>query len=148
MWNMNVKSSILTVRLSAYFLPNLVIFIGAKAVMARPTPEMMAYGIAKASVINIALNLTAYFIETHESTRVISILPEVLDTPANRRNMKESSDFSSWTSLDFICNLIKSWLFEENEKKLTPNRLPASGTEFLIKTRLNQTTITTKPYNF
>lgn len=60
MWEMNVESSILAASLAAKYLKSggLCVFVGAKAVAVHPTPEMLAYAMAKTAVASLASNLS------------------------------------------------------------------------------------------
>ncbi len=61
----------------------MLIFVGAAAVFKEPQPEMIAYSLAKTGVHSLALNLSQSNV-LPEDTTVITILPETIDTPANR----------------------------------------------------------------
>lgn len=61
----------------------LLIFVGAASVFKEPQPEMIAYSLAKTAVHSLALNLSQSS-ALPDDTTVITILPEIIDTPANR----------------------------------------------------------------
>ena len=60
MWEMNVESSILAASLATKYLKSegLCVFVGAKAVAVHPTPDMLAYAMAKSAVASLASNLS------------------------------------------------------------------------------------------
>ncbi len=55
---------------------------------------MIAYSMAKTAVHSLALNLSEHAKET--GNRVITLLPETIDTESNRQAMP-NSDFSKWS---------------------------------------------------
>jgi dihydropteridine reductase len=57
---------------------------------------MLAYSIAKTGVHSLALNLSQSNVLPPETT-VITILPETIDTPANRLAMP-SANFEEWAN--------------------------------------------------
>lgn len=77
-----VVPSLLGAHLATKYLnPNgLVIFSGAAAVFKQPQPDMIGYAIAKTGVHSLALNLTQYFINNNSDNKVVTILPETIDT--------------------------------------------------------------------
>lgn len=95
----NLYPSLLAAHLATkYLTPNgLVIFTGAAAVYKEPQPDMIAYALAKSGVHYLATNL-AEKAEKKESIqgKVITILPETIDTPTNREAMP-TADFSKWS---------------------------------------------------
>lgn len=60
MWEMNVESAILAASLATKHLKSdgLLVLVGAKAVAVHPTPEMLAYAMAKSAVASLASNLS------------------------------------------------------------------------------------------
>lgn len=94
----NLYPSLLAAHLATKFLsPNgIVVFTGATAVYKEPQADMIAYALAKAGVHYLATNLA----EKAENKdyldgKVITILPETIDTQTNREAMP-TSDFSKW----------------------------------------------------
>jgi dihydropteridine reductase len=83
----NLYPSLLAAHLATKYLnPNgLVVFTGAAAVYKEPQPDMIGYALAKAGVHYLATSL-AEKAEKKEliDGRVITILPETIDTPTNR----------------------------------------------------------------
>lgn len=109
-------SSLIAARLGAkYLTPNgLITLTGAKAAL-EPTPGMIGYGLAKASVHHLVQSLAAPKSGLPEAASVLAILPITLDTPMNRKFMP-NADFGTWTPLDFIAELFYGWASGEKDK--------------------------------
>lgn len=115
---------------------SLVVMIGATAAL-QPTPDMMAYGLSKAAVHFCVQTLGAATTRSLDlkSVRqrsnavlpvtVVGILPNVLDTPGNRKAMTYSS---TWTAPKVIADQIGEWI-------RTPGLRPHSGA--LVKVQTN-----------
>jgi hypothetical protein len=58
-------------------------YIGAAAPFKEATPEMLGYNLAKTATHSLAMNL-AKSNQLPLESRVITILPEVIDTQSNR----------------------------------------------------------------
>ena len=110
-------SALLAGHLAAHYLApkGLLVFTGAKAVYLGPTPGMIGYHIAKTSTHAIAQNMATLTNIPKDST-VVTILPETLDTPANREAMPEV-DHSKWAKCDQVAALLKMWAQGENLPK-------------------------------
>mmetsp|Transcript_34213 Transcript_34213/g.69949 ORF Transcript_34213/g.69949 Transcript_34213/m.69949 type:complete len:259 (+) Transcript_34213:140-916(+) len=117
MWQANVQSAVTTAHLATRFLGTngLVVFSGAGAALG-PTPGMAGYGVAKAATHQLASSLAAS-VETSVERQggdlpfgasVATLLPNVIDTPANRQAMPDA-DFSVWASPDDIADMVFSW---------------------------------------
>lgn len=113
----SVWSSLIASRLAAKYLsPNgLLTLTGAKAAL-EPTPGMIGYGLAKASVHHLVKSLAAPKGGLPEAASVLAILPITLDTPMNRKFMPDA-DFGTWTPLNFIAELFYGWANGENKPK-------------------------------
>ena len=83
--------------LSKYFIFMLAAAMG-------PTPGMIGYGLAKASVHHLIRSVGSYPSASGlpNTAKVVGILPVMLDTPMNRKYMAEGADTSSWTPLECI----------------------------------------------
>uniref|UniRef100_A0A7S3JMX9 Dihydropteridine reductase n=1 Tax=Euplotes harpa TaxID=151035 RepID=A0A7S3JMX9_9SPIT len=90
----------------------LLVFTGAKEVYLRPAPSMIGYHLAKTATHAIAQNM-ATLTEIPSDCTVLTILPEVLDTPGNRAAMPDA-DFSTWANLEQVASLLKQWAHGEN----------------------------------
>lgn len=63
MWQMNIESAALGAKLAALHLKcdGLLVLVGAKAVAVHPTPDMLAYAMAKSAVASLASNLSVNY---------------------------------------------------------------------------------------
>jgi len=127
MWKMNVQSSIAASHIAAKHLKEggLLVLTGSSAAMG-PTPGMIGYGIAKASVHQLTASLAAPNNSLPSGVTVLALLPITLDTPTNRR-FSPNADFSSWTPMPEVAHKILSWSKGER---------PASG--MLVEVRTNK----------
>ena len=93
----NLYPSLLAAHLATkYMTPGgLISFTGASAVYKEPQPEMLAYALSKAGVHYLATALAEKAQEF--DGRVVTILPSVIDTEMNRKNMPKA-DFSTWAN--------------------------------------------------
>jgi dihydropteridine reductase len=101
----------------------LLVFTGAKAVYMGPTPGMIGYHLAKTATHAIAQNMATRE-DLPEDSTVITILPDVLDTPMNREAMPDA-DHSKWAKCSQVASLIKMWAHGEN--------LPENGSFILME---------------
>ncbi|KRZ17179.1 Protein PTCD3 -like protein, mitochondrial [Trichinella zimbabwensis] len=110
MWKQSVWTSVISCRLGSLFLKTegLLVFTGAAAAL-QPTPTMMAYGMAKAAVQQLARSAGCPAGGLPEKSTCLAILPVTLDTPANRKAMPKA-DTSSWTQLSYIADMISVWI--------------------------------------
>lgn len=109
MLDINLYPSLLACHLATKFLNEngLIVLTGAAAVFKDVTPGMLAYGLAKTAVHSLALNLAT--LENIPSTATVStILPEIIDSPANRAAMP-NADYSTWSNPAAIAGLLKMW---------------------------------------
>jgi len=112
MHEVNLYPSLLAAHLATKYLSSngLVIFTGANAVYKEPQPDMIGYALAKTGVHYLATNLAEKAAKKdHIDGKVITILPEVIDTPANRAAMP-TADFTKWSNPVHIGELLKSWV--------------------------------------
>eukprot|EP00343_Euplotes_focardii_P006737 CAMPEP_0205818514 /NCGR_PEP_ID=MMETSP0206-20130828/432_1 /ASSEMBLY_ACC=CAM_ASM_000279 /TAXON_ID=36767 /ORGANISM="Euplotes focardii, Strain TN1" /LENGTH=130 /DNA_ID=CAMNT_0053110925 /DNA_START=296 /DNA_END=688 /DNA_ORIENTATION=+ len=93
----------------------LLVFTGAKAAHIGPAPSMIGYHLAKTATHSIAQNMATHEDLSEDST-VLTILPDVLDTPGNRAAMPDS-DFSQWADVDQVASILKMWANGENVPK-------------------------------
>lgn len=105
----NLYPSLLAGHLATKFLTEtgILILTGSLLTFKETTPKMLSYGVTKNLVHMLALNLSTRKELISENT-VICILPDILNTEANRRAMP-GSDFSKWTSPDKIAEIIFMW---------------------------------------
>ncbi|KAJ3036646.1 hypothetical protein HDV00_002470 [Rhizophlyctis rosea] len=104
-----VDSSVIAARLAALHLREggLLTLVGALAATG-PTPGMIGYGLAKATVHQLIKSAAAEGSGLPAGAKVIGLLPVTLDTPANRAGMPKA-DFSSWTPLEHIAQKLLGW---------------------------------------
>ena len=109
MIEINLYPSLLACHLATTFLNEngLIVLTGAAAVFKDVTPGNLAYGLAKTAVHSLALNLATKE-NIPSSATVSTILPEIIDAPANRAAMP-NADFSTWSSPLAIAGLLKMW---------------------------------------
>ena len=93
---MNLQSALLTGHLSTKLLApqSLLMFTGAAAVFDGPVGFAVGYALSKSATHSLALHMAASD-QIPESSTVVSILPGVIDTPTNRKDMPEA-DKSDW----------------------------------------------------
>lgn len=125
----NLYPSLLAAHLATKYLNSkgLIVFTGAAAVYKEPQPDMIGYALAKAGVHYLATNL-AEKAEKKEiiDAKVITILPETIDTPTNRESMPKA-DFKQWSKPELIGELLKSWVEGLN--------VPANGSFVQLKVK-------------
>ncbi|KPA82572.1 quinonoid dihydropteridine reductase (QDPR-1) [Leptomonas pyrrhocoris] len=85
----------------------LLLLTGAAAAVG-PTPGMIGYGTAKSAVHFVCQSIASDPATIPPKASVVSILPSVLDTPANRNAMPDA-DRSTWTPLDDVARQILAW---------------------------------------
>jgi len=131
MFKLNVQTSLLTGHLATKFLNNqgLLVFTGAAVPFREPTPNMLAYGLSKTATHAIALNMSQGN-DIPKDSVVTSILPEVIDTPENRKAMPDA-DFSTWTTSRSIAGLLKMWADGVNR--------PINGSYAILKNKNGMT---------
>ena len=136
MWNQSVNSSLITASLASKYLKEngvLTLSGAAAALDNQPTQSMIGYGLAKAGVHQLAKSLAANESGLPTNAFVAAICPICLDTPMNRKWMPKS-DFSSWTSLNYIADLFDKWINDSTQR-------PANGSLVKITTANNETVL-------
>lgn len=110
MWKQSVWSSVIASGLASKHLKEggLLQLTGAKASLDGGTPGMMGYGMAKAAVHQLVKSLSMEGNGLPANTTALAICPVTLDTPNNRKWMKDA-DFSTWTSMDYVSELLFNW---------------------------------------
>ncbi len=132
MWKQSVWSSTISAALAAKHLKKdgLLVLPGAKPALGG-TAGMMGYGMAKAAVHQLTKSLADPKSGLPEGASTLALLPITLDTPMNRKWMPKA-DTSTWTSLDFVADLLHSWA-------VTPADRPASGSLVQLVTKDSKT---------
>jgi len=117
MMEMNLNSSILAANIAKKFLNKNSLFVltGANAVKSGMNPGMIAYHLSKQSVHNLS-ELLIQTKELPENTKIVTILPSIIDTETNRKAMP-NANFDSWTKPEKIADTIKNWA----DRKTYPN---------------------------
>lgn len=87
-------------------------FSGAAAVFNGPVNFAYAYAMSKAATHSLALHI-AQRGELAEDSNVCTILPGVIDTPANRSAMPDA-DMSEWAPPEKIAQMVRQWADGEN----------------------------------
>ena len=102
MFDQSVKSSVFAASLASNMLKEsgLLVLVGAAGAL-EPTPGMLAYGMAKASVHHLVKSLGSPESGLPKNAICTGICPVILDTPNNRKWMP-NEDFSTWTPLQEI----------------------------------------------
>ncbi|XP_064603120.1 dihydropteridine reductase-like [Liolophura sinensis] len=116
-WKQSVWSSVLAAGLATKHLREggLLTLPGAHPAL-QATPGMIGYGMAKAAVHHLTQSLAGKGSGLPDNTTVATLLPITLDTPMNRKNMPQG-DFSTWTSLEFVAELLYKWAANETRPK-------------------------------
>jgi len=124
--DINLNPSLLAAHLATKYLTpeGLIMFTGAASVYNEPQPDMIGYALAKTGVHYIATAL-AEKAEQYKC-RVVTILPEVIDTPSNREAMPKA-DFKTWVQPQQVGELILSWIEDLN--------VPSNGSFVRLKVK-------------
>lgn len=98
----NFQSALLAGHLATKCLNEhgMLMFTGAAAVFEGPVNYAYAYYIAKSATHALALQMSERK-EIPTTSSVITILPQVLDTPTNRGSMPDA-DFSTWAPTENV----------------------------------------------
>ena len=87
-------------------------FTGAAAVFDGPVNFAYAYAMSKAATHALALQM-AKREEIPDNADVCTILPQVIDTEANREAMPDA-DHDTWAPPDKIAAMVRQWSEGEN----------------------------------
>eukprot|EP00762_Andalucia_godoyi_P001919 ANDGO_06004.mRNA.1 Dihydropteridine reductase len=133
MVNVSLMTSVIAAHIATLFLRpgGLLLLTGSQAALGA-TPGMIGYGAAKAAVHQLVKSLAAQGSGLAEGVAVVGILPETLDTPANRAGMP-GADFSAWTPCEDVAKKIALWGANTEER-------PVSGALVSVTTRASLTT--------
>jgi NAD(P)-dependent dehydrogenase (short-subunit alcohol dehydrogenase family) len=85
--------------------------------------NMGAYGVAKSSLLRLTESLSAEVKD--KGINVNCVLPSIIDTPANRRDMPDA-DHASWVSANDLANVI-CFLGSESARAVHGASIPVSG---------------------
>jgi NAD(P)-dependent dehydrogenase (short-subunit alcohol dehydrogenase family) len=126
MMTMNLKSAFL---ISKHVIPKMISSKAGKIVHVSTVSGLKsagydsAYSASKAGLIRFVESLSEEVKQFN--INVNCIMPSVIDTPQNRRNMP-NADFSKWVQLQDIANLIL-FLCSEESKAITGSAIPIHG---------------------
>ncbi len=99
-----------------------IVNIGAAAA-ARAEIGMGAYAASKSAVARLTEALAAEL--KGEGVRVNAVLPSIIDTPANRKDMPEA-DFAKWVTVQELAEVI-SFLLSDRATGVTGATIPVTG---------------------
>lgn len=100
-----------------------IVNIGAAAANARAGTGMAAYTASKAGVAKFTESLAEEF--KNRGLRVNAVLPSIIDTPVNRRDMPDA-DYSTWVAPDALADVI-AFLLSDAARAVTGALLPVTG---------------------
>jgi len=130
----SVWSSLISAQIaSTHLKPEGLLVLSGAAASTGSTPYMMGYGMAKAAVHQLTKSLAAQKSGLPENSNVACLLIGTLDTELNRKGMSKA-DFSKWTSLDFISDLVYKWTSDKTSRM-------TSGSLVELKTVDSQTSL-------
>lgn len=122
---MNVKTALHTCRSALPWLKargGRVVNVGAAAA-GRAGAGMGAYAASKSAVLRLTEALAE---ETRDhGVNVNAILPGIIDTPANRRDMPEA-DYSRWVAPDALADVV-AFLLGDGARAITGAGIPVTG---------------------
>lgn len=99
-----------------------IVNVGAQASL-RATAGMGAYAASKSGVARLTESLAEE--EKDRGVRVNAVLPSIIDTPANRRDMPDA-DHSRWVTPDALAAVI-AFLLSPDAAAITGASIPVSG---------------------
>jgi len=131
MWSFNLQSAILASHIASNILKpgGLLVLTGASSAL-KPTPTLIAYGVSKAATHHLVASIAAPDSGMPKDSSTVAILPIMLDTPMNRRDMP-NANFDDWTPLDTVAQILLDWS--------AGNGRPKNGAMLQIKTQNKQT---------
>ncbi|XP_071948989.1 dihydropteridine reductase-like [Antedon mediterranea] len=131
MWKQSVWSSVLAAEIASKHLKDggFLQLTGAQPAL-QGTAGMLGYGMAKAAVHQFVKGLGAENSGLPANSTALAILPVTLDTPNNRKFMA-NADFTSWTTLEYVAELLLQWSLGQNR--------PASGSLVQLVTKDSKT---------
>jgi dihydropteridine reductase len=107
----------------------LFVLTGASGAL-KPTPTLVAYGVTKVACHHLVESLAAPDSGMPKDSVTTAILPIMLDTPMNRRDMP-TANFDDWTPLDVVAQQLVDWS--------KGNGRPKNGSLIQIKTQNKKT---------
>ena len=106
---MNFQTALMAAHIAAHTLNNkgFVVLTGAAAAYTSPINYAYAYGVSKAATHSLAMTL-AQRTEIPADSCVVTLLPTVIDTEANRQSMP-GADTKEWIDPKKLASLVYSW---------------------------------------
>ena len=125
MWAMNVQTALNACRSTIPFLEaghGSIVNIGSAAA-AKAEFGKGAYAAAKSGVARLTESLAEEL--KSKAIRVNAVLPSIIDTPANRKDMPDA-DFDSWVTTRELANVI-AFLLSDKASGITGALIPVTG---------------------
>jgi NAD(P)-dependent dehydrogenase (short-subunit alcohol dehydrogenase family) len=125
MWAMNVQTALNACRSTIPFLEaghGSIVNIGSAAA-ARAEFGKGAYAAAKSGVARLTESLAEEL--KSKAIRVNAVLPSIIDTPANRKDMPDA-DFDSWVTTRELADVI-AFLLSDKASGITGALIPVTG---------------------
>ena len=109
MLHANLHPALFSSHLASHLLSSsgLLLLTGAATPFKSSAPGILSYAISKTAVHSLALNL-ATLQGLPKNASVVTILPEVIDTPANRTG-RPQADTSQWLDPTSVAGLVRNW---------------------------------------
>jgi len=132
---MNIQSALAAGHAASKTLKEggLLLLTGAAAGLSA-TPGMIAYGISKAATHHLVSSLAQPEAGLPKNTTVAAVLPVILDTATNRKDMP-TANFADWTSLETVATAVTNWSEGKDRPKngaLVKLVTKAGHTDFVI----------------
>ena len=125
MWAMNVRTALNACRSTVPFFEaghGSIVNIGSAAA-TRAEFGKAAYAAAKSGVARLTESLAEEL--NSKAIRVNAVLPSIIDTPANRKDMPDA-DFDSWVTTRELANVI-AFLLSDKASGITGALVPVTG---------------------
>ena len=124
MWAMNVQTALNACRSTVPFLEagSSIVNIGSAAA-AKADVGKGAYAASKSGVARLTESLAEEL--KSKAIRVNAVLPSIIDTPANRKDMPDG-DFDSWVTTRELADVI-AFLLSDKARGITGALIPVTG---------------------
>ncbi len=124
MWAMNVQTALNACRSTVPFLEagSSIVNIGSAAA-AKADVGKGAYAASKSGVARLTESLAEEL--KSKAIRVNAVLPSIIDTPANRKDMPDG-DFDSWVTTRELADVI-AFLLSDKASGITGALIPVTG---------------------